>query len=1155
MSIIVPPPVESSSPADVAPTSTDADQLIERRIDQACTALWWSELTRALLKLVIVSLSITLLWVVVDQWIYSSSNLGRWVVFLALLSGGLLYLAVRVVPLLFHSIRPEYAARSLERDFPDLRQALTSYVALREDRGGARLRNRVVRSMGASTAGHLRTHDVLPSEAAGTFRWWIGTAAMLALVLAYAVASPKKSWQSAARLLAPFASIQPAMRVAIRDVQPGDTEAIAGRSVPVSAKIDGLRDDEQAVLIWKRSDDRQQTVLQFDNDSRRFSGDLSLTHADSGKLLYSIEAGDAIAGPYELLVQDVPVVAIASIQYQPPAYTRGSPWTGSGGAIHALDGTEVTILATTNRPIVKANIEFNPRQMGDTIQATAGVTAMKIMEDGMSVSVTFPLRSSRGRSAAVQHDSYRINVWDSADQRNPDPIIYPIQIINDLPPEVAIMLPIRSPKDLPFDSQQVIEIHASDPDFGLQQVSLEIRSGIDLLDQPVLWSDPQGATGNQVAEYRFRPRQHGLRIGDTVQVIAVATDNRVLDHDRSVEPNVTRTDAIEFHIVASEPPPRPGDPQADGLSAPDERPASDPDAGNAKAGNQEGQQQGGSGGSEGDGQPQQGGSSDGAGSSGKQAESADDGQQSGAGSSDGQGQAKSQEQKSPQDDSPQDDSSSNGDLSSNGDPDAGQANEGASSAEQSGTAAESNPRDPRGNQQGRPAQPTSANGTGADQDPAAQSDQLPNNDDSGGKSNDRRSQANRERSGEQNNTPENAGQPDSQRSEDESGAAAPQHDGEAFERIRDHLQQKRKEQQPGKPPAGDHNPGQQPAANQQGSKDQASPVDPSVEEKKPAEKSQGQEASDDRSTGTDSSGQDSGSPTKPSSSTNKDGQENGNQAADPNGAQEDQGADGDGDSGNQSDTQGEPSQTGKDPGKESGESGGKNNPSADSAASEPGDSNGDSESSSESTSGSQQGSESSGATGDKPSPQPGNSSDPAAGQPSDSGNPADRSRDAQSQSESQAGQPAKSNSNDQPGTGGQGESLGGDSVLPPEPSNAQYAKQATDMVLDYLDQTRDDPDRELLEKLNWTESDLQRFADRWQKVRELSKNDQDPVQSREISEALKSLGLKPSTSESKNNIRESADPLRSLRDAGNRRPPPAAYRDAFDAFRRAAGRP
>jgi hypothetical protein len=115
----------------------------------------------------------------------------------------------------------------------------------------------------------------------------------------------------------------------------------------------------------------------------------------------------------------------------------------------------------------------------------------------------------------------------------------------------------------------------------------------------------------------------------------------------------------------------------------------------------------------------------------------------------------------------------------------------------------------------------------------------------------------------------------------------------------------------------------------------------------------------------------------------------------------------------------------------------------------------------------------------------------------------------------------------------------------------EYARQATDLVLDYLDQTRDAPDQELLEALNWTEEDLRRFERRWRNVRELEQS-ADPQQSREVEEALKSLGLRKPT-EATRNTQRAADELRRIRDSGNRRPVPAAHRDAFEAFRRAIG--
>ncbi len=115
-----------------------------------------------------------------------------------------------------------------------------------------------------------------------------------------------------------------------------------------------------------------------------------------------------------------------------------------------------------------------------------------------------------------------------------------------------------------------------------------------------------------------------------------------------------------------------------------------------------------------------------------------------------------------------------------------------------------------------------------------------------------------------------------------------------------------------------------------------------------------------------------------------------------------------------------------------------------------------------------------------------------------------------------------------------------------------YAKKATDMVLDYLEETRDTPDQDLLDQLNWSEDDLERFNDRWQKVRKMQ-NNPIPGKNQEIEDALKSLGLRTPTGQT-NQIRESADSLQGIRDSGNRQPPPAAYRDAFDAFRRAMGR-
>ncbi len=49
-----------------------------------------------------------------------------------------------------------------------------------------------------------------------------------------------------------------------------------------------------------------------------------------------------------------------------------------------------------------------------------------------------------------------------------------------------------------------------------------------------------------------------------------------------------------------------------------------------------------------------------------------------------------------------------------------------------------------------------------------------------------------------------------------------------------------------------------------------------------------------------------------------------------------------------------------------------------------------------------------------------------------------------------------------------------------------YADRTTQMVLDYLNRQKEQPDPELLRELNWTEDDLRNFTDRWNKARNLA---------------------------------------------------------------------
>ncbi|QDT65029.1 hypothetical protein [Calycomorphotria hydatis] len=133
---------------------------------------------------------------------------------------------------------------------------------------------------------------------------------------------------------------------------------------------------------------------------------------------------------------------------------------------------------------------------------------------------------------------------------------------------------------------------------------------------------------------------------------------------------------------------------------------------------------------------------------------------------------------------------------------------------------------------------------------------------------------------------------------------------------------------------------------------------------------------------------------------------------------------------------------------------------------------------------------------------------------------------------------------------GEGDGAGGDGNG--DAANLDYAKEATDLVLKKLgdDLERGEVDQELLERLGWGEDDLRKFTERMQEklsATETPEVTENPAQVREFEEMLKSLDV----SGKRQVVRDRTGPNRAIDgSAGRRAPPPAEYRDAFEAFTR-----
>ena len=125
------------------------------------------------------------------------------------------------------------------------------------------------------------------------------------------------------------------------------------------------------------------------------------------------------------------------------------------------------------------------------------------------------------------------------------------------------------------------------------------------------------------------------------------------------------------------------------------------------------------------------------------------------------------------------------------------------------------------------------------------------------------------------------------------------------------------------------------------------------------------------------------------------------------------------------------------------------------------------------------------------------------------------------------------------GTPGQADLRGGGEtgeVPPGEEPNLEYARKATDLVLDYLRDQQRQPDPDLLKKLGWTPDDLQQFLRRWEDLRRTAR--EDPASRRELEESLKSLGIRPAQEKTRAAAARN-DATRGMRETGASQHPAA----------------
>jgi hypothetical protein len=503
----------------------------------------------------------TFLFVLIDHWIWEFNQPIRLALWIGLVFWSIWWFIRRILPPLRFKIHPEYAARQFELQDPRSKDSLISWIQLNDPTHPAP--KSVLNFVGRYAFGFLRNSDA--TQVADTGNLVRLTAAFfgcLLCTLIYFFASPKSGLTSTARMLLPWANIAPATRVQFTQVTPASTTVMQGSSIPIDVTIKGLHKNEKVYLQFDLSDGqlRGQTVpmkeeIQSINYKLDFGKDSGGLHQP---LTYWIHAGDAVAGPFEVQIQIVPLVAIDRVDLVFPPYTNLKPRSiQQQGHFEAPEGTIAHIHAVANQEMQSAKIEFDPVLQHKLFIGARETLDMKV--DKTQLDASWIAIIDRKNSIERKITNYRIHAINSLKESNHDPIIYQIKIIPDIPPEIEFSANSNVAVDVPVDQGILLEMTARDPDYGLTSVEIQGVTENKLNPQEpkirfqtALFDSNEESPRTKISQYTFLPLEHQLKPGDEIDLIATAADNHHNPTTQKLDPQRASSQPLRIRIVEPE---------------------------------------------------------------------------------------------------------------------------------------------------------------------------------------------------------------------------------------------------------------------------------------------------------------------------------------------------------------------------------------------------------------------------------------------------------------------------------------------------------------------------------------------------------------------------------------------------------------------------
>jgi hypothetical protein len=349
-----------------------------------------------------------------------------------------------------------------------------------------------------------------PARRAGSSMALVAASIGLAALVAPRLASTE--WL---RFADPFGNHPPYSRTVLK-VEPGNTRVLYGGSLEVLVTTEGPVADQVEIVLLPIDESvsgDEQTLPMFPEAGGKWRTQIAELHVP---IRYFARAHSARSHRYGVDVVTVPQIESVTWRIAPPAYTREAvfegplPPTGLAG----LQGTQVQVVAESNRPLAKGSIEV---LLGEGHAGAApefhAIPLVPLAEGS---------RRAVGAFEITAAGKLTLGVTDVAGQDSLDKFQGTISVLADERPFVRLLEPPAVSLATPTATLPVAV--AAEDDYGVARLQL-FRSLNDSralpIDLPLETPPPRGA---QAAVY-LPLSEYGLEPGDVIKLYARVEDN------------------------------------------------------------------------------------------------------------------------------------------------------------------------------------------------------------------------------------------------------------------------------------------------------------------------------------------------------------------------------------------------------------------------------------------------------------------------------------------------------------------------------------------------------------------------------------------------------------------------------------------------------